>query len=220
MRHTITAVFKLLLTVSLLGFGGAALAKDYLIEVVVFEHTGGNESGTAASLYYPKLSSSMGFNSERAVNAGFALVEEGLSLEESAAKIRASGRYRLLKHFAWRQPGLERSEAKAVKINLGDTTSVYIPEDLSGFSNFVPASLQPQENRTRKINTTTINGTLKVSLGRFLHMDAHMVFTDADTGESFSMFQSRKMRSKELHYIDNQRFGILTRILPIEATDS
>jgi hypothetical protein len=225
MRQAHTAIKSLLantlIVFILLGVTGFAHAKEYLIEVVVFEHLQRSGSSTASGLYYPKLRSSMGLKSERAQNAGFELITEGLTLNESADKIKSSGRYRVLKHFAWRQPGLERSEAKAVRINLGSATTVYLPEDLSNYKSFIPASSQPQADRTRKINTTTVNGTIKVSLGRFLHMDAHMVFTDTKNGVSYGLLQSRKMRSKELHYIDNQRFGILTRILPITAeTDS
>ncbi len=50
-------------------------------------------------------------------------------------------------------------------------------------------------------------------------MNTQLVFTDADTQQSFRLSQSRKMRSRELHYIDNPRFGILTRILPVEESD-
>ncbi len=216
-----STIANTVLVVIMLSWTGLAQAKDYLIEVVVLEHLQRSGSSTSKGLFYPKLNSSMGLKSERAQNAGFELIEEGLTLSESAEKMKSSGRYRVLKHFAWRQPGLERSEAKAVRINLGRATTVYLPEDLSNYKNFIPASGQPQAERTRKINTTTVNGTIKVSLGRFLHMDTHMVFTDTKTATSYGLLQSRKMRSKELHYIDNQRFGILTRILPINAeTDS
>ena len=214
-HNTTRYVVTMLLAASLLSLGSIAHAKDYLIEVIVFEHISKKDSAMPGSLYYPKLASSMGLTSERAQNAGFELVSEGLSMNESAEEINKSGRYRMLKHFAWRQPGLERSDAKAVRINLGRATTLYLPENLKPYNKFIPASNQPQADRTREIRTTTINGTIKVSLGRFLHMDAHLVYTDTETGTSYGMAQSRKMRSRELHYIDNQRFGILTRILPI-----
>jgi len=214
--HTIKPV-QLLLVAALLGLSNLAHAKDYLIEVIVFEHRNKNDNEIPGNLYYPKLTSSMGLTSDRAQAAGFELVTEGLTLNESADKIKKLGRYRMLRHFAWRQPGLERKEAKAVRINLGRATTIFIPQDLKPYKKFIPASSQPQADRTREIRTTTVNGTIKVSLGRFLHMDTHMVFTDAETGTSYGMSHSRKMRSKELHYIDNQRFGILTRILPIES---
>ncbi|MEE9334048.1 MAG: CsiV family protein [Granulosicoccaceae bacterium] len=207
---------QLMLAVLLLGLGGMAHAKDYLIEMIVFEHVN-KDNAIPGSLYYPKLSSSMSLTSERAQNAGFELITDGLSMAESADKIKSQSRYRMLKHFAWRQPGLERKEAKAVRINIGRATTMYLPQDLKPYKTFIPASSQPQADRTREIRTTAINGTIKVSLGRFLHMDVHMVFTDPETGTSYGMSQSRKMRSRELHYIDNQRFGILTRILPIEG---
>ena len=104
---------QLILAVALLGLSGITHAKDYLIEVIVFEHLNKKDSAMPGSLYYPKLASSMGLKTERAQNAGFELVTEGLSMMESAEKIQSSGRYRMLNHFAWRQPGLGRREAKA-----------------------------------------------------------------------------------------------------------
>jgi len=113
----------------------------------------------------------------------------------------SSGRYTVLRHFAWRQPGLDEDSAVPIRIALGQENTVYLPKDLSGFEHFIPASSNPSTSNNREATTFTVNGTIKVRLGRFLHMD---------------LSQNRKMRSRELHYIDNPRFGILTRILPLE----
>jgi len=205
----------LLLPLVALSIANPVNAKDYLIEIVLIENVQGKESGTG-ELYFPKIPAAVSLNSDQAAKLGFAAVETGLTLTESAEKISRSRRYRVLRHFAWRQPGLDNKTAKAIRINTGKRMTVYLPKDLKPFKSFIPAESEALPDYPREITTTTVNGTLKVRLGRFLHLDCNLVFTDAETGSSFRLSESRKMRSRELHYIDNERFGILTRILPVE----
>jgi len=44
-----------MLAVTLLGLSGVAQAKDYLVEVIVFEHRDKKESVMPGNLFYPKL---------------------------------------------------------------------------------------------------------------------------------------------------------------------
>lgn len=214
-RHVMT---HLLLPCLLLFAASQGHARDFLIEVVIFENVSGkNVSG--GGIYVPKSERALTLGGDAAKNAGFEIIEEGLSLEENAESIRKSGRFRLIRHLAWRQPGLDRKEAKPIRISLGGTGTVYLPEDTKRFNSFIPVSQTPQPDRTRAFNTATVSGTIKVRLGRFLHMDTLLVYTDQETGQSYRLKQSRKMRSRELHYIDNPRFGLLTRILPIEEPE-
>ena len=214
MKHPFINLRYLVLSAALLGSSNAQ-AIDYLIEVVLFETVAGSEQGTG-DLYYPKTERSIGLASEAATQAGFAVIDEGLTLTENAASIAASSRYKLIRHIAWRQPGLDENSALPVQISLGNTSTVYLPDDLTPYDNFIPASANVTTERSRQVSTSTVNGTIKVRLGRFLHMETLLVYTDADNQQSFRLSQSRKMRSRELHYIDNPRFGILTRILPLE----
>lgn len=195
----------------------SAQDKTYLIEVIMFENMAEAKKAGSGQLYFPRMRSGIGLNSDKAAELGFALVDEAKSLDEAAEKIKASGSYRLLRHFAWRQPGLDNKNAQAIRISVGKTMPLYLPEDLQPYKKFIPASAQPTPSRTRQITTTTVNGTLRVRLGRFLHLDAHLVFTDVDNQKSYRLSQSRKMRSREFHYIDNPRFGLLVKILPLES---
>ncbi|MFK8080213.1 MAG: CsiV family protein [Granulosicoccus sp.] len=194
-----------------------AQARDYLIEVVLFETVAGKNL-TAGGLYYPRIENSVRLGSENATAQGFLPVELDLKLTENAASIAASSRYRLLRHLAWRQPGLDDRNAKAIRVALGATVPMFIPEDLSSYPEFFPGSLSSIPDRTQSINSTVVNGTIKIRLGRFLHMDTRLAFTDEQTSQSFRLSQSRKMRSGELHYIDNPRFGLLTQITPLDDT--
>lgn len=211
-KHTIKAT-----TAALLLLIGTSLvhARDYLIEVVIFETVAGQDL-TAGGLFYPRIENSLRLGSENAIAQGFLPIEQNLKLTENAASIAASSRYRLLRHLAWRQPGLDASEALAVRVALGGAIPVFIPEDRRSYPEFFPGAANQTADRSQSINTNIVNGTIKVRLGRFLHMDTRLVFTDEQTGQSFRLAQSRKMRSGELHYIDNPRFGLLTQITPLD----
>ncbi len=58
-----------------------------------------------------------------------------------------------------------------------------------------------------------IQGTVKVSLARFLHLDLNLVLRDGD--QKYQLQQSRRMRSNELHYIDHPMFGVIVIITPV-----
>lgn len=210
-----------LLAVAALAASAPARAIDYVVEVVLFEHLAEAAPGEAdGALWFPKTGPAMALASDEAEAADFLPVDTDLSLAENAASIAASRGYRVLRHLAWRQPGLDESEAKAIRVNVGDAFDLYLPEDLSPYEEFVPASAAPRPGRERAVRSTALAGTLKVRLGRFLHLEALLVFTDTAEERSYRLSESRKMRSRELHYIDNPRFGLLTRILPIEEGES
>jgi len=218
--NRIISLFLIAASLTIHSGQAAAQERNYLIEVVVFENLDEAKKANTGSLYYPRINSAFGLNSDKAASNGFAVIEDSRSLDEAADKIRGSRGFRVLNHFAWRQPGLDARNAQAIRISIGNTLPVYVPDDLKPYPKFFPASAQPQPTRSRKINTTTVNGTLKVRLGRFLHLDAQLVFTDTENLKSYRLSQSRKMRSGELHYIDNPRFGLLVKILPIDATEN
>ena len=204
----------------LLSNNAQAQERNYLIEVIVLENMAEAKKASPGNLYIPRTGAAIGLNSDKATSLGFALLDDATALSDTAEKVKASGSYRMLRHFAWRQPGLDDKNAQAIRINIGRSMEVYIPGDLKPFSRFIPASAQPTPDKTRSITTTTVNGMLKLRLGRFLHLDARLVFTDVENQKSYRLSQSRKMRSGEFHYIDNPRFGLLVKILPLETTSN
>ncbi|HEC30158.1 MAG TPA: hypothetical protein ENI65_11290 [Gammaproteobacteria bacterium] len=80
-----------------------------------------------------------------------------------------------------------------------------------------------------------LEGTLTVSIGRYLHVWTDLVFRIPlpgqdnpaliDNNPEYTLLKSlryqshRRMRSKELHYIDNPSFGILIYSLPYKKPD-
>lgn len=135
-------------------------------------------------------------------------------LANSAAHIQQSKHFKLLAHFGWTQPRLSENNALPILI----TKSPY--------------------------NVNLPEGEIKLYVSRFLHMNVDLAQTEcvaekntpaAATYEpgsnagstsiysghtsicteyTYQFKQHRKMRSKELHYLDNPVFGMLVYITP------
>ncbi|NJN50976.1 MAG: hypothetical protein HC809_03525 [Gammaproteobacteria bacterium] len=124
------------------------------------------------------------------------LTTESLSwLDESRAALRneirrlnARGRYRVLLHGAFVQAVPPRETPQALLIQTGD----------------------------RFADRWSVEGTLAITLGRFLHADVALWRQAApDTAELQLLREHRRMRSGELHYLDHPAFGVLIRIDPV-----
>jgi len=192
--------------------------RDYVVELVIFEHLGAQAPG-GGGYWAPAPRPAVTLGGERAAQAGLVPVEAPLLLADDVRTMNASGRYRVLQHLHWLQPGLAQDEAIALNIQIGPAIELFVADTDNGIGEFLPAAIAPRPDRPRTISTATLSGTLKVYLGRFLHLESHLVYTDPNAGRSYRLDESRKMRSQELHYIDNPRFGILTRMLRAEDVD-
>lgn len=137
-----------------------------------------------------------------------------LTLNSEAARIRKAPELEMLLHTGWRQPGLPEDQAVSVSVHAGTLDT---PD-------------QPYR----------MEGTLKLVLSRYLHIYADLLYrepmpesatsetsTDAYAGPAamssdampryriYRLQQSRRMRSGELHYIDNPVLGMIIRVTPI-----
>ncbi len=137
---------------------------------------------------------------------------KSLQLTAEAARIDSAPDMELLLHLGWRQPGLAENKAVAVKID-GESS-----EQLSG--------------------------TLKLTLSRYLHINTDLIYREPLSEESldqqvgtpnvfspseepaalsfeprfqaYHMKQSRRMRSRELHYLDHPLIGMAILVTPYE----
>ena len=131
----------------------------------------------------------------------FRLVDRSeLSLNRVRNSLRRSARYRPLLHAGWRVPGLRRGAARPARL-----------------------SARLGEGGERP----TVQGTVKVSLERYLHVEVDLLYSRPETEATatpdatltrptppiqFRLAAERRMRSRELHYIDHPLFGVLVRI--------
>ena len=134
--------------------------------------------------------------------------------------IKHSSQYNVLFYSAWRQAGLDKANAFEIDIN-----------DLI--------------NKHKSKSANSISGNVKIVLARYLHFYADLNYqrpivnnevstdtidanvdasaqtteTDLISKQSYPMQMHRRMRSKELHYIDHPLVGLLIQINPTEKAE-
>lgn len=99
---------------------------------------------------------------------------------------------------------------------------------LQKFSEGLPIHISA--DATDPANPWQLNGTIRLSLHKYIHLEANLSL-DVPTADlpqqdkseqpifsrkiaNFRMIQQRKLRSKELHYLDNPHLGVLVKIIP------
>ncbi|MDO6461672.1 CsiV family protein [Granulosicoccaceae sp. 1_MG-2023] len=214
-----TALLSALLFVLTLTVSGLARAQDYLVEIVLFENLDpGNDAPYSGKLYYPMTGNAIGINSPAAVSAGFRSAAGSAGMNAIVGRLNSSGRYRVIDQLAWQQPGLAAAEARAIRLSYGSPMTVYVPADAVAEDGLITA-LQPgvidSSIDLKPVSTHQLDGTVTISLGKYLHIDANLVMLNETGTDSARLRQHRRMRSKEIHYLDNPRFGLLVLITPV-----
>lgn len=195
----------------LLFFSQAAISKDYIVEMIFFANTktGADSVHISNQAVIPDLGGSISLNQGDQSNGFIALSSDTFSLSGKADALNKSGKYKVLKHMAWLQPGLAREDAIAVRVHAG--------KNYKGEFNERSFSNQP---------VNELDGTVKVVLGRFLHVYTDLAYRktfNISSGDAlgrnrvladFAIKTHRKMRSSTLHYIDHPYLGILVEIRP------
>ncbi|WP_169579617.1 CsiV family protein [Saccharospirillum impatiens] len=171
-----------------------------------------------------------------------------LATEKSA--LEESRSYRVLYHQSWVQPVPGRNNATSIRIDAGDTygsqhelqgyLELYVERYLHLNTDLQLVRYTQTDNPFRLIddNDNALAGNASAPfMGLSLDQEANAISSSAFNSdiittknnqyyvatESIGMKQRRRMRSTELHYIDNPELGLLIYIVPIEIgspTDS
>jgi len=197
--------------VVLLFFSQAAISKDYIVEMIFFANTntGTNSVHISNQALAPDLGGSISLNQGAQSNGFVPLTSDTFSLSGKADALNKSGKYHVLKHISWLQPGLAKEDAISVRVHAGKNYKDEFNE--RAFTN------QP---------VNELDGTVKIVLGRYLHLFTDLVYRktfSVSSGDAlgrdrvladFPVKTHRKMRSSTLHYIDHPYLGILIEIRP------
>lgn len=159
-----------------------------------------------------------------------------LRLGKQAERIKATADMELLLHLGWRQPGL--AEEKAVAIRIDDTMQ----------AGGQPAPASAAGEPAMGAAPPRMEGSLKLVLSRYLHIYTDLIYREPLAGataafpmEEVDLFsqaeesyllpaqpqyqvyhlqQSRRMRSRELHYLDHPLFGMAILVTPYEVKEA
>lgn len=204
-------LIKSSIAILLICLSQTAISKDYIVEMIFFANTNTSSDSVHISnqAVVPDLGGAISL-SQGSQSSGFVpLTSDTFSLGGKVDALNSSGKYKVLKHMAWLQPGLAREDAIAVQVHAGKNYKDEFSE--RSFSNYP---------------VNELDGTVKVVLGRFLHVYTDLVYRktfNINSGDAlgrsrvladFPIKTHRKMRSKTLHYIDHPYLGILVEIRP------
>lgn len=216
-----------------------AAAREYDFEIIIFEDTSGKyrdaeqwPEWTPETLQQQARADDYQVESIKDIPAGFSEQQgypqanavinitpiDSIGLDKYVQKLKKANRYNVLVHKSWRQAGLS------------DNASVSIPIDSRrDRSGAVVPVLQVGSTGAARDNTTGIHGEIKLVLGRYLHLYTDLVYQQPRTQplpvwqtlntspyKDYLIRYHRKMRSKELHYIDHPMVGILVMALPVK----
>ena len=169
-----------------------------------------------------------------------ALSPENYKLADSAAHLRYSKKFNLLAHFGWTQRSLSQKRALPVRITANQFSDDLIPDgelklyvsrylhmqvDLKASECVYTNKMSlTEQDLDKTLDEQLENGTSELEQQK----TAELTTNDMDSGESFEaeqcvnqvyqFKQNRKMRSKELHYIDNPVFGLLIYVTPFTVS--
>lgn len=202
--------------------------KEYDIEVIIFEDARArylNNESWNQDIKTDSINSSdnkklkVGQLSKSKINAVELTNLKPAMLKHEYKRINNSSEYNVLFYSAWRQAGLAESNAFEIDIN-------------------------KLKNAHKNKSENTISGQLKVVLARYLHFHGKLDYirkneveesvnaataiehlaeqsamdevVTAQSNGHYPFTIQRRMRSKELHYIDHPLVGILVRINPVK----
>lgn len=182
----------------------------YDVEVIIFAQTGKEYRHSEVwpvDVSLPDMKMARSLQPAGSRTAFSRLSAQSLRLNSEAKRIQSAPELKLLLHEGWRQPGLPKNRAVSVRIQQG-----------------------------------RLEGTLKLVLSRYLHINTDLLYrepmteseiaalSDENSGGGifaqtttstkphfriYRMQQSRRMRSNELHYLDNPVLGMIIRVTPV-----
>jgi len=211
--------------------------RQYKVEMILFTHLGKDDRLSEQGLSEPQW-----LNLENAVEISLdgdepnyqILSNADMDLIDIRSVLQRSARYQVLRHIAWYQPGVSHAAARPVRIQGGTDFSAQhqyqVPQSMSVDIN------KPIDETQPILPVKQIDGTVKVALGRYLHFYTDLIFVrplpiqaneqvpeeQSDALSPFTYYRvksHRRMRSRELHYLDHPLLGILVQITPLPIKD-
>lgn len=222
--------------------------KIYLVEVVIFENLNSKAlhetwplNPGSPNIYKAKTLHTLALeqqNKEGNTQGFIELEPNAFQLNDAEKRIQQQGNYRIIAHKAWRQPIQSKEKAENIRFYGGRFYRTHLSNEA--------LSDDPQNatSQSSDLPSYEIDGVLKLSKSRYLHLKADLSFTKpmrvltSISGpnqavslaqvnntqhwenepnarlQPFRLNQSVRIRMNEVHYVDHPMFGMLITVLP------
>ena len=104
--------------------------------------------------------------------------KESLQLGETASRIKRAKDVELMLHLAWVQPGLEQSKSVPVHIYEGMLEQIALADSTNKKVKATVASLEEDPLGLSQMTLPKLDGTLRLSLARYLHLESDLVWRE------------------------------------------
>lgn len=231
----------LYLAITLFIFSNSLKAEEvgYEVEVIIFEDSTGTYANSEIwqdeannisasdsveiingnrSTYNTNQQSSMNIKKDK---EKFTFIsKDKLRLKNQANKLSTHAEYKVLYHRAWIQPGLDKDQAFPVHID-----------------SRTPLSTESILANSPNSNGDYIDGSITLIMSRYLHINTELVYhkqipqenlssnenstssPNANLYKDFVVKFERRMRSREVHYIDHPMVGIIVLATPYKILE-
>jgi hypothetical protein len=170
----------------------AVRAETYRVDLIVYlDKNAASEPGRRP--IRPSTNRAIELNDATSLAAaGITLLpEDQFGLNDPWLHLKNSKRYQPLIRLAWTQKDPPAEKGPSLHLQWGDTLTGGDGDGLA-----------------------PIEGTVSLLAGHYLHLDAHLLYTQAVEGGhvGYVLKENRLMRRDELHYLDSPKIGILAKV--------
>lgn len=174
----------------------AAHAERYRVDLIVFIDRSGPAGESTQPLLLPDVARALEpFEATPLRNAGIEILPDAeFGLAQEWQRLKNSRNHQPVLRLAWLQKDPPAERGPSLRLHWGNA-----------FTQVAQLGAQ---------RVYPVDGSVALLAGRYLHLDAEMVYTQADdAGEmrSFRLDERRRLRRDELHHLDSPRLGILAR---------
>lgn len=209
---------KIALCFTLLSTSSLSLADEtgYEVEVIIFENANGRYLNSEDWSYNDTLHTVEAdkFHNPTSKDPEFKELDwTSARLAKNLKRLLGNKNYKVLVNKRWKQTGLDRKESLNIPI---DTTPANANAAIATDSDDFIGNINPESNLD-----SYITGDVKLIMSRYLHFNVNLKYFKPQLNnsaeyefKSFPIVSERRMRSKEVHYIDHPLVGVVVLATP------
>ena len=214
-------------------------ASWYKVEVVIFSN---QDSDALQEEHWPEIkeipnpANAIALKSSSAEGSAYKRLGGGsLSLHGVKNRLKNSGQYKVMYHAGWMQPVYHTQKPRPIRITGGEIldNGMYELDGHIAIGRGTYLHFRPNLFLSRRLTSDESNtlNTKRSSSDQTISTEAESLITMQTTSSAvdstntlfpsipeiltINMDQARRMKSKELHYIDHPLMGILVEIKPV-----
>lgn len=187
----------------------------------------------------PALPAAASDAARQAANAGawqLQSQDNSQAVADMAKRMSASGDFRTLFYGRWQQPIAANQKTLPIYLQGGQqitaSTALAAPQPMQSDPAMAATDVPPLDANNPSVDggitssapeavaatLPELQGTITLSRAHYLHLDTNLWFAANANGQTFfaHINEPRRLKSGELHYLDNPLFGVVIRVTPVD----